>query len=290
MRGLLGELVVWAPADGISGEEQQLLHTYCLAAALAIERAQLATAESRARLLAQSDAFKSALLSSVSHELRSPLSTIKASVTSLLGEEVDWDTQARKDLLQAVDEETDHLNLLVGNLLDMTRLEAGYLQPKRNWNVLAEIIRSVTARLRNSLASHNLEIDVSDDLPLVPVDYIQMEQVFVNLLSNSAKYSAPGSTIRVVAAPLEGSWLKVRVLNQGPSVSPEDLERIFDKFHRVTASDQVTGIGLGLSICKGIVEAHGGRIWAENTEEGMAFNFTLPLTWQGTSPSLAEVQ
>lgn len=289
MRGLLGELVVWGPPNGISDEEQQLLATYCLAAALAIERAQLAAAEGRARLLAQSDAFKSALLSSVSHELRSPLATIKASVTSLLSEAVEWDTRARKDLLQAVDEETDHLNLLVGNLLDMTRIEAGYLQPKRNWNVLADIVRSVTARLRNSLGAHPLDIDVSDDLPLVPVDYIQMEQVFINLLSNSAKYSAEGSVIRVTATPLEGAWLEVRVLNQGPGVAPEDLERIFDKFHRVTASDRVTGIGLGLSICKGIVEAHGGRIWAENTAEGMAFNFTLPLTWEGAAPSLAEI-
>jgi len=289
MRGLLGELVLWAPPNGISSEEEQLLTTYGLAAALAIERAQLAVAESRARLLAQSDAFKSTLLSSVSHELRSPLATIKASVTSLLSEEVDWDTRARRDLLQAVDEETDHLNLLVGNLLDMTRIEAGYLEPKRNWNVLADIVRSVIARLRNTLDPQRLQIEVSDDLPLIPVDYIQMEQVFVNLLSNSAKYSATGSVIRVTAAPLEGGWLRVQVSNRGPGVPPEDLERIFDKFHRVTASDRVTGIGLGLSICRGIVVAHGGRIWAENTDEGMAFNFTLPLTWEGTAPSLTEI-
>jgi two-component system sensor histidine kinase KdpD len=283
-------LVVWAPPGGIPDEEQQLLTTYALAAALAIERAQLAAADHRARLLAQSDAFKSTLLSSVSHELRSPLATIKASVTSLLGGEVEWDTPARRDLLQAVDEETDHLNLLVGNLLDMTRIEAGYLQPKRDWNVLADIVRSVTARLRNTLDPQRLQIEVSDDLPLIPVDYIQMEQVFVNLLSNSAKYAAAESMIRVTAEPLEGAWLQVRVLNQGPGVPPEDLKRIFDKFHRVTASNRVTGIGLGLSICKGIVEAHGGRIWAENTEDGMAFSFTLPLTWEGAAPSLAEIQ
>jgi two-component system, OmpR family, sensor histidine kinase KdpD len=289
-RGLLGEILVWTGQAGLSEAQASLLHTYSLTAALAIERSQLAEAENRARLLAQSDAFKSALLSSVSHDLRSPLVTIKASITSLLANEVDWDTDARQELLEAVDEETDHLNMLVGNLLDMTRIEAGSLQPKRNWNVLADIVRSVTVRLRNSLRAHTLAIEVSDDLPLVPVDYIQMEQVLVNLLSNSTKYSAPGSTIRVVAAPVEGSWMKVQVLNQGPSVSAEDLDRIFDKFHRVTASDRVTGIGLGLSICKGIIEAHGGRIWAENTGEGMAFNFTLPLTWEGAGPSLAEME
>ncbi len=290
MRGLLGEILIWEPHGGISGAEEQLLNTYGLAAALAIERAQLAAADSRARLLAQSDAFKSALLSSVSHELRSPLATIKASVTSLLGGEVEWDTQARQDLLQAVDEETDHLNLLVGNLLDMTRIESGYLQPERNWNVLADIVRSVADRMRNSLRDHQLQIEVSDDLPLVPVDYVQIEQVLANLMSNSVKYSPPGSAITVIARPRDAAWLVVQVRNQGPSVPADDLERIFDKFHRVTESDRVKGIGLGLSICKGIIEAHGGRIWAENTDEGMAFNFTLPLTWEGAVPSMAEIQ
>jgi two-component system sensor histidine kinase KdpD len=290
MRGLLGEIQLWEPRGGIPVEVEQLLNTYCLAAALAIERAQLGAADTRARLLAQSDAFKSALLSSVSHELRSPLATIKASVTSLLGGEVEWETQARQELLQAVDEETDHLNLLVGNLLDMTRIEAGYLQPKRNWNVMADIVRSVADRMRNTLRDHQLQIEVSDDLPLVPVDYVQIEQVLANLLSNSVKYSPSGSAIKVVALPEDATWLKVQVCNQGPSVPADDLERIFDKFHRVTASDQVKGIGLGLSICKGIVEAHGGRIWAENTEEGVTFSFTLPLTLEGAVPSLAEIQ
>lgn len=289
MRGLLGEIEVWSARGGSASEdERRLLHTYGSAAALAIERAQLAAADNRAQLLAQSDAFKSALLSSVSHELRSPLSTIKASVTSLLGAEVDWDSEAKQELLEAVDEETDHLNLLVGNLLDMTRIEAGYLQPKRNWNVLADIVRSVTERMRRSLGEHQLQVEVSEDLPLVPVDYVQIEQVFANLISNSAKYSAPGSVVRIRAWQLDQAWLQVQVHNQGPAVPAEDLGRIFDKFHRVTASDRVTGIGLGLSICKAIVEAHGGRIWAENTPQGMAFNFTLPLTWEGTVPSVAE--
>jgi two-component system sensor histidine kinase KdpD len=288
MRGLLGEIEVWSPRGGATADERRLLHTYGSTAALAIERAQLAAADNRAHLLAQSDAFKSALLSSVSHELRSPLSTIKASVTSLLGAEVDWDSDAKQELLEAVDEETDHLNLLVGNLLDMTRIEAGYLQPKRNWNVLADIVRSVTERMRSSLRNHQLQVEVSEDLPLVPVDYVQVEQVFANLISNSAKYSAPGSVVRIRAWQLDQAWLHVQIHNQGPAVPADDLERIFDKFHRVTASDRVTGIGLGLSICKGIVEAHGGRIWAENTPQGMAFNFTLPLTWEGAVPSVAE--
>jgi two-component system sensor histidine kinase KdpD len=130
---------------------------------------------------------------------------------------------------------------------------------------------------------HKLEIDIPDDLPLAPVDYVQMEQVFTNLLSNSLKY-APMNTMIRIRAQVENETIHVHVSNQGPQVPPEHLERIFDKFYRITAADRVTGTGLGLSICKGIIEAHGGRIWAENLPDGLAFNFTLPLTWDGAKP------
>ena len=262
-QGLLGEIVLWMRRMQLAPSQERLLRAMAGQAALALDRARLAQADRRARVLEQSDALKSALLSSVSHELRTPLATIKASVTSLSGGEVDWDTDARRDLLEAIEEEADHLNHLVGNLLDSSRLEAGSLSTERSWNVLAEIVRAVLARMRTALRNHNVEIDVSDDLPLVPVDFIQIEQVLANLLSNSAKYSPPGTRIRI-ARPTRGGnrELRVQVENQGPPVRPEDLGRIFDKFYRVTAADQVTGTGLGLSICKGIVEAHGGRIWA----------------------------
>jgi two-component system sensor histidine kinase KdpD len=128
-----------------------------------------------------------------------------------------------------------------------------------------------------------VDIDISDDLPLVPVDYVLIEQVFTNILSNSLKYAPMDTTIRISARIQadDDQSLLVRVSNQGPPVPEEHLDRIFDKFYRVTAADRVTGTGLGLSICKGIVEAHGGRIWAENLPDGFAFNFTLPLTWGG---------
>ena len=232
-------------------------------------------------MLEDSDRFKSSLLSSVSHELRTPLATIKAAVTSLRSETVEWDSEGRKDLLAAVEEETDHLNQLVGNLLNMSRIEAGALKPERNWNSLADILSSALDRMKTQIENHQIEIDVSSDLPLLPIDYFQIEQVFINLLSNSIKYSPEGTTIRIQSFQTDGNLLQTRVSNQGPQVPHEDLERIFDKFHRVTAADKVTGAGLGLSICKGIVEAHGGRIWAENLERGFAFNFTLPLSWEG---------
>jgi two-component system sensor histidine kinase KdpD len=130
---------------------------------------------------------------------------------------------------------------------------------------------------------HQIEVHVPESLPLVPVDFVQMEQVFTNLVSNSLKY-APTKTVVCIRAWQEDDMIHVQVSNQGPQVPPEDLERIFDKFYRITAADRVTGTGLGLSICKGIIEVHGGRIWAENVPDGLAFNFTLPLTWDGTKP------
>jgi two-component system sensor histidine kinase KdpD len=186
-------------------------------------------------------------------------------------------------LVAAIDDEADHLNLLVGNLLDMSRIESGALKPKREWNILPEIVGSVLARMKHLALDHKIEVDVPETLPLVPVDYVQMQQVFTNLISNSLKY-APANTLVRIRARVEDEAIHVQVSNQGPQVPPEHLERIFDKFYRITAADRVTGTGLGLSICKGIIEAHGGRIWAENVADGLAFNFTLPLTWDGTKP------
>jgi two-component system sensor histidine kinase KdpD len=260
-----------------------LLQTFASQGALAFERARLSQAESRARVLEESDHLKSILLSSVSHELRTPLSTIKAAASSLRGNEVSWDSSARVELIAAIDDEADHLNMLVGNLLDMSRIESGALKPKLEWNILSEIVGSVLARMRHSIDGHKLEIDVPESLPFVPVDYVQMEQVFTNLVSNSLKY-APSNTLIRIQANIEADAIHIQVSNQGPHVPPEHLERIFDKFYRITAADRVTGTGLGLSICKGIIEAHGGRIWAENVPDGLAFNFTLPLTWDGAPP------
>ncbi|HEX8990805.1 MAG TPA: ATP-binding protein [Anaerolineales bacterium] len=284
IRGVLGEVRLWGKERGSSSSERRLLQAFAGQGALALERAGLSRTESRAKLLEESDRFKSSLLSSVSHELRSPLATIKAAASSLRGGEVSWDSPARAELLAAIDEEADHLNILVGNLLDMSRIESGALKPDRQWNVLPEIVGSVAARMRRDLESHKLEIHIPEDLPLVPVDFVQIEQVFTNLISNSVKYAPAGSMIRIEAQPEEAADVLIRVENQGPPVPAEHLDRIFDKFYRITAADRVTGTGLGLSICKGIIEAHGGRIWATNLPDGFSFNFTLPLTLDGSPP------
>jgi two-component system sensor histidine kinase KdpD len=137
--------------------------------------------------------------------------------------------------------------------------------------------------MKHLAVEHTVEIDVPETFPLIPVDYVQMEQVFTNLVSNSLKY-APANTIVFIRAQHDEETVHVQVSNQGPQVPAEHLERIFDKFYRITAADRVTGTGLGLSICKGIIEAHGGHIWAENVADGLAFNFTLPLNWDGVKP------
>ncbi|MBL8050152.1 MAG: DUF4118 domain-containing protein [Anaerolineales bacterium] len=282
-RGVLGEIKFWKTESAITSEEKRLLQIFASQGALALERAWLVEAESRAKVLEESDQLKSSLLSSVSHELRTPLSTIKAAASSLRGNEVSWDSAARVELVAAIDEEADHLNMLVGNLLDMSRIESGALKPQREWNILSEIVGGVLVRMRHLANEHRVEVDIPENLPLVPVDYVQIEQVFTNLVSNSLKYAPANSVIRI-SAKLNHEMVQVQVSNQGPQIPQEHLERIFDKFYRITAADRVTGTGLGLSICKGIIEAHNGQIWAENTQEGLAFNFTLPLTWEGAPP------
>jgi two-component system, OmpR family, sensor histidine kinase KdpD len=151
------------------------------------------------------------------------------------------------------------------------------LKPQRAWNDLEDIVSAALARLKQAARRHHLEIVVPDDLPLVPVDFVQIQQVFINLIGNGLKYAPAGTTIRVEAQRHDREAVVARVINHGPSLPEEQLARIFDKFYRATAADRVTGTGLGLSICKGIVEAHGGRIWARNLPDGLMFNFTLPL-------------
>lgn len=283
---LLGEIRLWRTDGSLSPAEDRLLRTFASQGVLALERVRLVASESRARILEESDRMKSSLLSSVSHELRTPLATIKAAVTSLRSDDVPWESDARADLLAAVEEETDHLNQLVGNLLNMSRIEAGALQLKRRWNVLAEIAAGPAKRARLAGQGHRIELDIPEELPLVYVDDVLMEHVFNNLLSNSLKYSPPNSVIQIKARQQDEQTIWVQVNNQGPSVSEADLEKIFDKFHRVTAADQITGTGLGLSICKGLVEAHQGRIWAENLEQGFAIRFTLPIHAGGETPRI----
>jgi two-component system, OmpR family, sensor histidine kinase KdpD len=284
-RGIEGEIHIWHNRTLLSSQETRLLEAFTSQGALSIERVRLAKGESKARILEESDRLKSSLLNSVSHELRTPLAAIKASASSLRSRTVQWETAAREDLLATIEEETDQLNSLVGNLLDMSRIESGALNPQKQWNSIDEIAIGVAAKMRKKLENHEIEMDFQDNLPLVPTDYIMIGQVFINLISNSIKY-APADTTIFINAYQEGEYLQVEIANQGPPVPEEHLERIFDKFYRVTEAERVTGTGLGLSICKGIIKAHGGDIWAENRPNLFVFHFTLPLTLNGSLPDI----
>jgi two-component system sensor histidine kinase KdpD len=278
-----GEIHIWYQNKTLSNEESRLLQAFCDQGALAIERIHLTKVENKARVLEESDRIKTSLLNSVSHELRTPLAAIKASVSSLRIGAIDWDSAARVELLTTMEEETDQLNLLVGNLLDMSRIEAGALNPHINWNSVPEIAMSVTTKMRSRLQDHPIIYNFPNNLPLVPTDFVMMEQVFTNLISNSIKY-APASTNILISGKEQEDFLLFSVENQSPPVPDEHLEHIFDKFHRITQADKVTGTGLGLSICKGIIEAHGGKIWAENLADGFSFFFTLPRKLNGALP------
>jgi len=282
-RGHEGEMRLWWANHKLTTEEQRLLEAFTSQGALSIERVRLAKGEKRSRLLEESDKLKSSLLSSVSHELRTPLAAIKASVSSLRSQTVDWSAPERNELLTTIEEETDHLNQLVGDLLNMSRIESGVVKPHRTWNAINEIVRGVVRKMRSQLENHQLAINIPDDLPLVPTDYVMMEQVFANLLSNSIKYAPPNTQIGIDAA-VDGEVLHTRITNQSPPVPEGHLNQIFEKFHRITEADKIMGTGLGLSICKGLVEAHGGKIWAANEPDCFVFHFTLPLTLDGALP------
>ncbi|HLI50187.1 MAG TPA: ATP-binding protein [Thermomicrobiaceae bacterium] len=278
-RRALGVLVV-ARRPGrprVSIEESRLLETFANQAAIAIERSLLSEEQSRADLLARSDALKSALLSAVSHDLRTPLTSIKAAATSLLQPGAHWTTADRRDLLEAINEETDRLNRLVESLLDLSRVEAGELRPELDWFDLREAIYHALDQSERVLRDLRVDVSIEQALPPLRFDFVMIGQVLTNLLENTAKYSPPGSRI-ALSASRSGESVEVAVQDVGAGIPAGEEERIFDKFYRVDAPNRPLGSGIGLAICRGFVEAHGGRIWAmRNAERGMTVRFTLPL-------------
>jgi len=283
--GVLGILGVRPRRGGsrLIPAQRQQLDALANLAALALERARLGEEANRAQVLGETEKLQTALLNSISHELRTPLVSIQGVLDSLLEVEQGGenaavlDHAARLDMLENAREETARLNRLVENLLDMTRLEAGALKLRLEPGDLQDLIGSALARLDEPLKHHPVKVSLDEHLPLIPMDFVLMEQVLVNLVDNAAKYSPPAAPveIRVTCRDQEA---RICIADSGAGVPAAELERIFDKFHRVSRPGQVKGLGLGLSICKGIVEAHGGRIWAENNPGGgLAINVALPL-------------
>ena len=258
-------------------EDEAPLTTFVDQAALALERTRLSAEAAQAAALAQTDELKSALLAAVSHDLRTPLASIKAAATSLLDESVDWSAADRRELLGAIDEETDRLTLMVSNLLDLSRIEGGALRPRRDWYDLDELIADVRRRLASRAAGHPMTVAIEPDLPPVRFDYTQIANVLVNLLDNAVAYTPPGTAIAITARRLPGA-VEIAVHDEGPGIPLESQLHLFDKFYRTSPATSPSGTGIGLTIAKGLVEAHGGRIWVESAPDtGTTFRFTLPL-------------
>jgi K+-sensing histidine kinase KdpD len=239
----------------------------------------------RMEALQRTDALRLALLSSVSHDIRTPLSTIKTAITSLGEEDVQWDEETRRGFITSIERETDRLNNLVENLLDMSRIEAGLLHPERVWYPLDELILDVLDRMDARLQGRKIETHLPAQLPPVELDYVMIDQVLTNLLENAIRYTPAGSPIDV-SVQQHNKEVVVSIADRGPGIAPEEREQIFDKFYRVKSktgeASPAQGTGLGLAICRGLIEAHGGTIHVEARPGGGAnFRFTLPLSNSG---------
>ena len=258
-------------------EQLHQLEAFASQTALAIERARLAEDAEQAQVRAETERLRNSLLSSVSHDLRTPLASITGAASTLLENEAHLDADTRRDLLESLHEEADRLNRLVQNLLEMTRLESGALQLHTEWHLVEEVVGAALGRFGKALARRAVTTRVPPDLPLVPMDDVLIEQVLINLLDNVLKYTPAESPIEVSAEDGGGAVL-IEVADRGPGLRAGEERRIFEKFHRAEAAPTQRGAGLGLAICRGIVNAHGGRIWAENRPGGgVSVRFTLPV-------------
>ncbi|TGE33029.1 sensor histidine kinase KdpD [Desulfosporosinus sp. Sb-LF] len=272
-------------------ERIRLLEAFTGLAAMAINKVKLADQARESLAMVESERLRTALFNSLSHDLRTPLSSIIGAVTGLLEDKnVVYSPDVRNELLQTILQGAERMNRFVSNLLDMARLESGMLRLNKEWCDLQDIIGVSINRLGVSLNRRPIDIEIQDELPLVQADGILIEQVFINLLDNAIKYSEKGSKISVSIKQQE-ERLEIVVANRGQSIPETDLSKVFDKFYRLNSPLQVSGTGLGLAICKGLIEAHGGDIWADNNKlGGVTITFNLPLNNQftGKVPAMME--
>lgn len=286
IRGAGGEeaghiTLVTSSRRGFDGAAARLLAGVAPQLWAAQERSRLRAEATEAEVLRQSDEVKSALLDAVSHDLRTPLSSIIASAGSLRQAAVQWSPQERAEFATAIEQEARRLDRIVGNLLDLSRIRAGSLHPDVAWYEPVALVRDVVARMGGVSATHRLVLDLPDELPPVPLDYSEIDQVLTNLVENAVRHSPAGTTVTVTAGVEDGE-LRVCVEDEGPGIPVDELRRIFEPFHRVRGAAR-RGTGLGLAVARGLVEAHRGRIWAEvRTPAGSRFCFVIP-TEEGMS-------
>jgi len=263
------------PGPLLSPDQRRLFNALADQAALAIERIGLAQDVERAQIAVETEQFRSALLTSISHDLRTPLASVLGSATSLRNYRHSLDEAAQDELIATIQEEAERLNRFIANLLDMTRLEAGAVQPQSDLIDLGDIVGSALQRAAKVVAKHRASVDLAADLPMLRLDPVLFEQVLFNLLDNAAKYAPAGTEIGLNARR-EGNVVWLQVIDEGRGIPADDLERIFDKFYRVQVADnRRVGTGLGLAICKGFVEAMGGTIAAGNRRDGHGAVFTI---------------
>ena len=271
-------LVRGAGAPQFSPADDRLLSAVAHQLGLTLQRMRLQHEATEAEALRRTDELRSALINAVSHDLRTPLSSILASAGSLLQDDVSWAEDERRGFAQAIVDEAQRLDRLVGNLLDLSRIESGNIRPEKGWYDLGSLVNEVAGRLRWLTARHTLRIEAPDDLPPVRFDYVEIDQVLSNLLENAVSHTPPGTEI-VLSVVRLGDSVEVAVADSGPGIPPADLPHVFKPFYRVAGEKAGAGAGLGLAVARGLVEAHGGRLTVENrTEGGARFSFTLPLS------------
>jgi len=277
--GIVGVLGI-RPSDSshyLTPDQRRTLDAFANQAAIAIERARLVDQARQAEILEITDKLQSALLNSISHDLRTPLVSITGALSSLGDDSISLNDSARRSLIETARGEADRLNRLVGNLLDMTRLEAGAVQVQAKPCDVQDVIGSALEQLEARKENRPIAVSVPSELPFVSMDFVLISRVLVNVIDNAIKYSPPSSPIEIEAHSTSG-YVEIEVADRGIGIPKEDLARIFDKFYRVQRPDNITGTGLGLSISKGIVEAHGGFIAAENRPGGgTIITIALPL-------------
>lgn len=270
-----------------SGHESRLLALLATQLASLVERVELQEAKTRAEVLRRTDELKTSLLNAVSHDLRSPLSSIIASAGSLRQSDVQWTDAERVEFVEAIEQQAERLSRIVGNLLDLSRIEAGVLVPDKQLHDVRTLIDDVLERLQPATDRHRMSLRVADNLPPVMLDEVQIDQVLSNLVENAAKYAPAGSEIEI-SVHRDDADLVVEVGDHGPGIPPEEIGRLFTPFHRISGKAGPPGFGVGLAVAKGLIEAHGGRIRASNRQGGGArFIFTLPIGSVSQAPAPA---
>jgi two-component system sensor histidine kinase KdpD len=258
-------------------EQLQLMETFAAQIALTLERARLQDEAQQSRISAETEGIRNTLLASISHDLRTPLAVIEGASSALSDPGMHFDEDARRSLLARIAAKSREMATIIANVLDLMRLQNGQVSLRLDWVTMDDLVNSALRQRAAQLTEHPIELCIPTDLAPVRVDGSLLLQVFVNLLENAVKYTPAGTPV-IISGIIEDSFLRITIDDQGPGLPPGDPERLFAKFHRGSEESSTGGAGLGLSICRAIITAHGGRITAcQRPGGGARFSFTLPV-------------